>query len=138
MTIRTLIFGGAALALVSAAPAAFAHHSYAMFAEDKVMTLKGTVKEFQWTNPHGWIHVIVPDAKNQPVVWSIETGAPGGMARQGWLPKTIGPGDKISITFHPLRNGSPGGSYMSATLPSGKVMGNPNPRRAGAGGGGGD
>lgn len=135
MTFRTLILGGAALALVSAAPAAFAHHSYAMFAEDKVMTLKGTVKEFQWTNPHGWIHVIVPDAKNQPVVWSIETGAPGGMARQGWLPKTIGPGDKISITFHPLRNGSPGGSYMSATLPDGKVMGNPNPRRAGAGGG---
>ncbi len=133
MTIRTLILGGAALALVSAAPAAFAHHSYAMFAEDKVMTLKGTVKEFQWTNPHGWIHVIVPDAKNQPVVWSIETGAPGGMARQGWLPKTIGPGDKISVTFHPLRNGAPGGSYMSATLPNGKVMGNPNPRAGGGG-----
>ena len=129
MKIRTLILGGLAAATSVLAPNAFAHHSYAMFAEDKVMTVQGTVSRFDWTNPHGWIHVMVTDEKTkQPVRWSIETGAPGGMARQGWLPKTIGPGDKISITFHPLRNGQPGGSYMSATLPTGKVMGNPNPR----------
>jgi hypothetical protein len=125
MTIRSVFVCGALLAAAAALPA-YAHHSYAMFDEEKKMTVQGTVKEFQWTNPHGWIHVIVPDAQGKPVTWSIETGAPNGMARQGWMPKTIGPGDKISITFHPLRNGRPGGSYMSATLPNGKVMGDPN------------
>ena len=134
MTKKTVLLAGLALAISASAPAAFAHHSYAMFDESKKMTVEGTVKQFQWTNPHGWIHVVVM-TNGKPVVWSIETGAPGGMARQGWMPKTIGPGDKISITFHPLRDGHPGGSYMSATLPDGKVMGNPNLR---AGGGGAD
>jgi hypothetical protein len=130
MTSRSVILSAGVLAAAAALPA-YAHHSYAMFDEEKVMTVQGTVKEFQWTNPHGWIHVNVADAQGKPVVWSIETGAPNGMARQGWMPKTIVPGDKISITFHPLRNGRPGGSYMSATLPNGKVMGNPNGGRGG-------
>ena len=125
MHVRALVLGCIAFAASSAVPV-LAHHSYAMFDDGKKMTVEGTVKEFQWTNPHGWIHVVVADQRNQPVVWSIETGAPGGMARQGWRPTTIGPGDKISITFHPLRNGQPGGSYMSATLADGRVMGNPN------------
>lgn len=125
MNIRTLMFGSAALALCSAASAVYAHHSYAMFDETSKQTLEGVVKEFQWTNPHGWIHVEVPNEQGEVVVWSIESGAPAGMARQGWRPTTIEPGDEIEITFHPLRNGSPGGSYMSVTLPDGTVMGDP-------------
>jgi hypothetical protein len=125
MNIKTIMFGGVALALCSAATAVYAHHSYAMFDESTKQTLEGVVTEFQWTNPHGWIHVEVPDAQGETVVWSIESGAPAGMARQGWRPTTIGPGDEIEITFHPLRNGNPGGSYMSVTLPDGTVMGNP-------------
>ena len=126
MNIRTLMLGGVVLALSSGATAVYAHHSYAMFDEASKMTVEGVVKEFQWTNPHGWIHVVVEDEQGEPVVWSIGTPAPAGMARQGWRPKTIVPGDKIEITFHPLRNGTPGGSYMSATLPDGSVMGDPN------------
>jgi len=124
MKTRTFILGGLALA-ASAASGALAHHSYAMFDESRKQTLTGTVKEFQWTNPHGWIHVNVADAQGKLVTWSIETGAPNGMARDGWMPKTIVPGDKITITFHPLRNGRPGGSYMAAVLPDGKTMGDP-------------
>lgn len=126
MSIRTLILGGAVLALMGAGSAAYAHHSYAMFNEEAVMTLEGTVKEFQWTNPHGWIHVNVANDAGEVVVWPIETGAPAGMARDGWRPQTIMPGDPIEITFHPLRNGQPGGSYMSVVLPDGTVMGSPN------------
>jgi len=126
MIIRTLIRAGAALAFLAASATAFAHHSYAMFDEEAVMTVEGNVKEFQWTNPHGWIHVNVPNEQGEDVVWSIETGAPAGMARDGWRPQTIAPGDHIEITFHPLRNGQPGGSYMSAVLPDGTVMGSPN------------
>ena len=125
MKTRTFILGGLALAASATTSGALAHHSYAMFDESKKQTLTGTVKEFQWTNPHGWIHVNVADAQGKLVTWSIETGAPNGMARDGWMPKTIVPGDKITITFHPLRNGRPGGSYMAAVLPDGKTMGDP-------------
>jgi hypothetical protein len=126
MTKSSLILASATLALLGSASAVYAHHSYAMFDEDAVMTLEGTVQEFQWTNPHGWIHVNVANAQGETEVWSIETGAPAGMARDGWRPTTIAPGDHIEITFHPLRNGNPGGSYMSAVLPDGTVMGSPN------------
>jgi hypothetical protein len=133
MKTTTLILGSLALAASAAATGALAHHSYAMFDETSKQTVTGTVERFDWTNPHGWIHVMVPDAQGTPVRWSIETGAPNGMARQGWLPKTIVPGDKITITFHPLRNGRPGGSYMAAVLPNGKLMGNPELRTGGGG-----
>jgi len=125
MKLKTLTLAVAALAMHSAAGAVYAHHSYAMFDESAKLTLEGVVTEFQWTNPHGWIHVEVTDEQGEPVVWSIESGAPAAMARQGWRPTTIGPGDEIEITFHPLRNGNPGGDYMSVTLPDGTVMGDP-------------
>jgi hypothetical protein len=133
MKTRTLILGGLALAASAATSAAYAHHSYAMFDESSKQTLSGVVERFDWTNPHGWIHVNVTDAAGKVTMWSIETGAPNGMARQGWLPKTIVKGDKITITFHPLRNGRPGGSYMAAVLPNGKLMGNPELRDGGGG-----
>ncbi len=121
MTLGSLVAG-----LMIGAPIASAHHSYAMFDGESVMTLEGEVKEFQWTNPHGWIHMNIENENGEVVVWPIETGAPAGMARDGWRPETIRPGDRIEITFHPLRNGGPGGSYMSAVLPDGTVMGSPN------------
>lgn len=126
MNAKTLFLLALPLALIGGAATAYAHHSYAMFDEEAVMTLEGEVKEFQWTNPHGWIHMNIANEAGEIVVWPIETGAPAGMARDGWRPQTIVPGDRIEITFHPLRNGQPGGSYMSAVLPDGTVMGSPN------------
>src|SRR6185436_11441054 len=83
---------------------AFAHHSFAMFDADKKVTLEGTVKEFQWTNPHAWILMTVGSDQ-----WAIEMGGPGGLARQGWVPKTLTPGMKISAVIHPLKDGTHGG-----------------------------
>jgi uncharacterized protein DUF6152 len=100
-----------------------AHHSFAMFDQEKVITLQGTVKEFQWTNPHSWIQVLVPGEADKVTEWSVEMGGPGGLARKGWKPRTLKQGDKVTIVIHPLRDGGPGGSFVSVVLPSGQTMG---------------
>jgi hypothetical protein len=124
MKFGTLGLTGIAVAM-SAIPVV-AHHSFAMFDAEKSKTLEGTVKEFQWTNPHSWILMTVDNAQGQPEQWAIEMGGPGGLARQGWVPKTLTPGMKIKTIIHPLRDGTNGGQFMAVTLPDGTQMGNPN------------
>jgi hypothetical protein len=122
-----------ALALITitaaaiAAPA-FAHHSFAMFDSDKTVTLNGTVKEFEWTNPHSWIRINVADANGTERQWAIEMGSPAQIAGRGWKSDTIKPGDKIGLTIHPLKDGSRGGQFMSASLPDGKTLANAGAR----------
>jgi hypothetical protein len=113
---------GAAVAAVSSV--AYAHHSFAMFDADKRVTVAGTVKEFQWTNPHAFILMMVTNSDGQLDQWSIEMGGPGGLARQGWVPKTLKPGMNISVIMHPLREGH-GGQFLAVTLPDGTQLGNP-------------
>jgi hypothetical protein len=129
MNLKALGLAGIAFTL-SAIPA-LAHHSFAMFDAEKKMTLDGTVKEFQWTNPHSWILLTVSDAQGKAEQWAIEMGGPSGLARQGWVPKTLTPGMKVQAVIHPLRDGTPGGQFMAVTLPDGTQLGNPN-ARAGA------
>ena len=73
----------ACIAVAMSAIPAFAHPSFAMFDAEKKVTLEGTVKEFQWTNPHSWILMTVSNAQGQPEQWAIEMGGPIGLARQG-------------------------------------------------------
>jgi len=124
MTFKALGVAGIAVAMY--AIPAFAHHSFAMFDTDKKMVLEGTIKEFQWTNPHSWIQMMVPNAAGQPEQWAIELGAPGGLAQQGWVAGTLTPGMNVTAIIHPLKDGTHGGQYMAVTLPGGKRMGNPN------------
>jgi hypothetical protein len=126
MKIKAVCLAGIAVAM-TALPA-FAHHSFAMFDAEKKVTLEGTVKEFQWTNPHSWILMTVSNAQGQPEQWAIEMGGPSGLARQGWVPKTLTPGMKVKTVIHPLRDGTAGGQFMAITLPDGTEMGNPNGR----------
>jgi hypothetical protein len=126
MNFKALGLAGIAFTL-SAIPA-LAHHSFAMFDAEKKMTLDGTVKEFQWTNPHSWILLTVSDAQGKAEQWAIEMGGPSGLARQGWVPKTLTPGMKVQAVIHPLRDGTPGGQFMAVTLPDGTQLGNPNAR----------
>jgi hypothetical protein len=107
---------------------AIAHHSFAMFDAEKNIEIAGTVKEFQWTNPHSWIHLNVSDASGKMTTWSVELGAPAGLARQGWVPKTLTPGMPVSLIIHPLRDGNPGGQFLQVTLPDGKKLGDPSTR----------
>jgi hypothetical protein len=114
-----LVAGAAA---VTAAPAAYAHHSFAMFDAEKKIVVEGTVKEFQWTNPHAWIMLTVGE-KAEP--WAIEMNGPSGLVRQGWKAKTLTPGMPVSVTIHPLRDGTHGGQFLAVTLPDGTQLGNP-------------
>ena len=122
MKLTALGLGGVAVALC--ALPAFAHHSFAMFDAQKKMTLQGTVKEFQWTNPHSWIVIMARNQAGTEEQWAIELGSPGGLVRQGWLPKTLTPGMRVTATFHPMKDGSKAGQFMAVELPNGCVMGN--------------
>ena len=102
---------------------ASAHHSFAMFDLGKDLTVEAVVKEVQFTNPHVWIQILVKDDKGAETEWSVESGAPGMMLRNGWKPSTLKPGDKVTLTLHPLRNGSPGGSLVRVTVPDGRTLG---------------
>jgi hypothetical protein len=132
MKLKALGLAGIAVALF--AIPALAHHSFAMFDAEKSKTLDGTVKEFQWTNPHSWILMTVNNAEGKAEQWAIEMGGPAGLARQGWVPKTLTPGMKVKTVIHPLRDGTNGGQFMAITLPDGTLMGNVNaPAGANAG-----
>jgi hypothetical protein len=116
-----------ALALAAAGVAlyalpALAHHSFAMFDGTKRLTLQGTVKDFQWTFPHCWIVLMVPDAAGKPAIWPIEMMPPVTLGRQGWLPKTLTAGMKVTVVIHPLKENRMGGQFMSVTLPGGKKL----------------
>jgi len=95
---------------------ASAHHSFAMFDAEKTTNLEGTVKEFQWTNPHAWILLNVAK-EGQVQEWAIELNGPSGLARQGWRPKTLTPGMPVKMQIHPLRDGTNGGQFLDITLP---------------------
>ena len=72
----------AAVGAIVALPAV-AHHSFAMFDATKTLTVEGTVRQFQWTNPHSWLYLTVADPSGKAEDWPIEMGAPNGMVRQG-------------------------------------------------------
>ena len=112
-----------ALTLSSAAAApALAHHSFAMFDSQKTVTLEGTVKAFQWTNPHTWVEIIVKDPSGKEVESSVEGGSPNGLVREGWSRQSLKPGDKATIVIHPLKDGTNGGSLVSAKV-NGQLIG---------------
>ena len=112
---------GAILAAGFIAPA-LAHHSFAMFDADKIVTVKGTVKEYEWTNPHSWLRVMVADqTSGKALQWAFEMSSPNTMTGLGMTPDTVKPGDTVTVTYHPLRDGSRGGQFMQALLPNGKL-----------------
>ena len=108
------------LLLVLAALPAFAslplnaHHAGTIYDREKDVTLEGTVREWQWTNPHVFLQVLVTDSKSVTTEWSIEGGALTNMKRTGWERTSFHYGDKVTITFHPLKSGAPGGTVIEA------------------------
>jgi hypothetical protein len=124
---RALIAGLAALAVTAAA---FAHHSFEMFDHDHQVKLNGTVKGFQWTNPHVYIELEGRDAKDEksePHHYTIECASPGILNRIGWKFNMIKPGDVITVIIAPLRSGEPGGLLKEVTLPDGRKFSNGGP-----------
>jgi len=104
-------------AVMSVGLPARAHHSFATYDRTKTVTIKGTVKSFQWTNPHCVLWVVIqPAAGGDPQEWTIETTSPGVLTRSGWTRHSLNPGDRVSVVFNPLRDGSHGGGLNSVTL----------------------
>jgi hypothetical protein len=105
-----------------AAGAVYGHHSFVSFDMTKTVQMAGTVKEFQWTNPHTYIVLEMTDSNGRTSDATLETNGPGYLVRQGWKRETLRQGDKITVTVHPMRDGSPGGQLVGVTLPSGQQL----------------
>jgi len=140
MSIRTLrshaggrwAAGALGVVLLMAWGAASAHHSAAMFDHSKTITLTGTVKNFQFTNPHSWLIVVVSGADGKVVEWGFEAEGPSTLLHAGILPKSFRPGDKVTVTANPMRDGRPAGSLISVVTSDGSVYSTtPRPPPAG-------
>ncbi len=114
-----------ALGLVLAGPAT-AHHAFAMFDTNREVTLDGTVREFQWTNPHTWVQLLVKDASGKEVEWSIEGSSPNNLSRFGWTRNSLKAGDHVQAVVHPMKDGTIGGSLVKITV-NGQVVGAAKP-----------
>jgi hypothetical protein len=119
---KKYLFGCLGAMILLAAGSASAHHSFAMFDRSKKITVEATVTQFQWTNPHSWIEVDVPNPSGGTDHWSLECNSPNNLARQGWRSSTLKPGDKVTIMFWPLRSGEKGGLFISLTRADGQVF----------------
>lgn len=109
-------------------PPLLAHHGYAAYDTQKKITLKGTVTNWLWANPHCVLGLDVTDDSGQVVHWGAETENPSTMTRQGWTMQSIKPGDQVTVTVLQVRNGKPIGRIVEVVLPSGqKLQGRVNP-----------
>jgi uncharacterized protein DUF6152 len=114
----------AGLLLLTATAPLLAHHSAAMYESQKTDMLQGTVRTFQWSNPHCWIQLLVPkDGGTQE--WSVEMGSTAELYRSGWRPTTVKSGDKVNLVVRLMRDGSPGAHFLSATGSDGAPLGKP-------------
>ena len=115
--------GLAAIAVAAVTASASAHHSFSMFDETKTVTLSGTVKEFEWTNPHSWLRIMVTDEKTgKAVLWAYELSSPARLITMGMSANSVKFGDVVSVTFHPMKDGTRAGRFLGATLSNGKVI----------------
>jgi hypothetical protein len=112
----------AALPVAALAPPALAHHSGSMFDPTKTVTVEGTVKEFQYTNPHSWLEIMVVGADGKAVEWGFEAEGPSTLLRAGIKAKSLLPGEKVTVVCHPMKDGRTAGSLMSVTKADGTVL----------------
>jgi hypothetical protein len=101
---------------------ALAHHAAAMFETEKTITVSGTVEEFAYVNPHAWLYVVVTDDKGEETLWGFEAEGPSALMRAGIKNNTLRPGDLVTVTARPLRDGRPAGALVSVTKADGTVL----------------
>ena len=120
MTWKT--FGFASLAATLLAAPAIAHHAFAMFDSTRVLTMSGTVKQFDFVNPHAWLRINIVNDKGDASTWAFEGGSPSQLVSLGWLKDSFKIGVKVEVGFRPMKDGSRGGQLMSVKLASGQRL----------------
>lgn len=108
-------------------PLAQAHHSNSAFYVTKVITIKGVVKEFRWSNPHVWIILSVDDGKGNKADWKVEGRPPGILGRAGWTPKSLKPGETITVDLSPAKDDTNSGLIARVTKEDGSILSNAPP-----------
>jgi hypothetical protein len=129
---RVLFIGVLATFVAQVSPA---HHSTAEFDYTKQVTIKGTVKEVQWTNPHSFIQLMVNGSGDQLVQWSVEIGSPSLNINTGWKKNSVKAGDVITMELSPARNGKPYGTLRVLTFDDGRKLEGVAARMGGRSGG---
>lgn len=123
MRIRTVLLAGLVVAgLLAAVLPVSAHHSFSAFNTTETKTVTGTVKELEWTNPHIWLWLDVPNDKGGVDVYGFEGMSPNFLERRGWTKSTLKVGDKITIDYNPLRDGKNGGMFRNGKMENGKTL----------------
>jgi hypothetical protein len=101
---------------------ALAHHSGTMFENEKTVTVSGTVSKFEYVNPHCWLYVVVTDDKGEETLWGFEAEGPSALMRAGIKNDALQPGDLVTVTARPMRDGRPAGAWVSVTKADGTVL----------------
>jgi hypothetical protein len=109
---------------IGAAPV-FAHHSFGLYDMTKSSQIDGTISKLEWSNPHCWLFVDVASPDGAQVTYGLEMTSVGEMVRRGWTKTIVKPGDKVKVTFHPVRDGRPAGYMMSVMTADGRFIGRP-------------
>jgi hypothetical protein len=101
---------------------ASSHHSFAIFDQNQLLTQTGTINNFEWVNPHVWLHLDIPDDAGNVRSWGFEAGNTGQLQRLGWNPENFDQGIEVTVAYRPMKDGSRGGQLMNVTFPDGTTL----------------
>ncbi len=99
-----------------------AHHGAAGYDMDKQLSMKGTVTEWLWANPHCFLKFDSTDDAGNVAHWAVEVSNPTDMTKRGWSKHSLNPGDKVTLTVRPAKNGEPIGQLLKVVLPDGQTL----------------
>lgn len=123
MSLKLRVPGLVGCAFLAAHSPAQAHHSFAMFDQSKKSVIEGVVGKYVWTNPHVFIAVDVPTSAGKSKRYAIEAASTNMLARKGWKISSLKGGERIRVTYYPLKNGQPGGLLMTVRRSDGTILG---------------
>ena len=121
---RAVVMSLVLVALLLRAGPAQSHHSNVEYEVTKVITVTGTVTEFEWVNPHTWLHVTVDDGKGGKVVWLAEGRAPGILLRAGWTRSSLKFGETVTVDMSPAKDGTKKAIIARVTKADGTILSN--------------
>jgi len=118
---KIILFLSAVVLGVFSQPA-IGHHSLAMYDTSTQVTIEAVVEEFEWRNPHSWLHIFVKDENGTESMWTLESNSTGQLTQSGWTRDSVKPGDVVTVVLNPLRDGTRGGRLEEIRHIDGRVF----------------